>query len=97
MAPKGEEETTGELVKESPQDLEFTEVQVLRLVQFPGTADRLAPGLSKADVEFNFRIPVCYSSATLRATAASLDLRTPPLAVQVIRRVGGGLLSQRTS
>ena len=44
----------GELVKESPQDLEITEVQVPRLVQFPGTADRLALGLSKPDEVFNF-------------------------------------------
>ena len=57
MAPKRVEDSTGELVEESPQDLEITEVQVPRLVQFPGTADRLAPGLSKADVEFNFWLP----------------------------------------
>ena len=96
MAPKRVEDSTGELVEDDPQDLEITEVQVPRLVQFPGTADCLAPGLSKADVEFNFRLPVCYSSATLCATAASLDLCTLPLAVQVNRRVGGGLLSQGT-
>ena len=94
MAPKGEEETTGELVQEVPKEDEITELQVPRLVQFPGIADRLALGLSKADVEFNFRLPVCYSSATLCATAASLDLCTPPLSAQKIRRVGGGLLSQ---
>ena len=120
MAPKREEKATGKLVQEVPKEDKITELQVPRLVQFPGIADRLAPGLSKVDVEFNFRLParsqpwqtgysfqlldeefnfwlpVYYSSATLRATAASLDLCNPPLAAQVIRRVGGGLLSQRT-
>ena len=57
MAPKGEEETTGELVQEVPKEDEITELQVPRLVQFPGIADRLTTGLSKADVEFNFRLP----------------------------------------
>ena len=51
-------------------------------------------GLSKQETEFNFWLPVYYSSAALHATAASLDLRTPPLSAQKIRRVGGGLLSQ---
>ena len=108
------EKTTGKLVQESPQDLEIIEVQVPKLVQFPGTADRLALGLSKPDEVFNFWLtglltaspkrkgistsgwPACYTSATLRATAASLDLRTQQLAVQENRRVGGGLLSQCT-
>ena len=36
----------GELVKESPQDSEITELQVPRLVQLPGTADRPALSLS---------------------------------------------------
>ena len=53
-------------------------------------------GFQLPDEEFNFWLPVYYSSTTLRATAASLDLCTPPLSAQKIRRVGGGLLSQCT-
>ena len=81
-------------MQEISQDLESTELQVPRPVQLPGTADWPAHSLGEAETDFNFRLPVCYSSATLRATAASLDLRTLPLPVRVIRRVGGGLLSQ---
>ena len=56
MVPKRVEDSTGELVKESPQDLDITEVQVPRLVQLPGTADRPALSHGKVDVEFNFRL-----------------------------------------
>ena len=71
--PKRVENTTGELVEESSQDSKFTEVQVPRLVQFPGTADRLALGLSKADEEFNFRLA---SVQPQRATAAPPDFNS---------------------
>ena len=90
MAPKREEKATGKLVQEVPKEDKITEVQVLRLVTGPPTAT------AKLDEEFNFWLLVYYSSTTLRATAASLDLRTLPLSAQKIRRVGGGLLSQHT-
>ena len=54
MAPKRLGKTTGKLVQEIPKEDDITEVQVPRLVQFPGTADRLALGLSKPDEVFNF-------------------------------------------
>ena len=53
MAPKGEEKAMDELVQESPQEDEITELQVPRLVQFPGTAEP-AHSHSKPDEVFNF-------------------------------------------
>ena len=52
MVPKGEEKTTVELVQESPQEDEITELQVLRLVQFSGIAEP-AHSHSKPDEDFN--------------------------------------------
>ena len=54
MASKREEKTIGELVQESPQEDEITELQVPRLVQFPGIAEP-AHSHSKPDEDFNSR------------------------------------------
>ena len=82
----------GELVQEIPQEDEITEVQVPRLVQLPGTADRPAHSLGKAEKVFNFRLagvlqqrhPTCNSCITgsLHSTTGCPDeqmcLRRPP-------------------
>ena len=75
-------DSTGELVQEIPQEFKTTELQVPPLAQVPTTADW--PALS-----LGFR-----SAGDIGQ--ASQDLLTLQLAVQVNRRVGGGLLSQRT-
>ena len=57
----------GELVEESSQEDNITEVQVPRLVQLPGTADRPALSHGKVETEFNFRLasvqPQCATPA----------------------------------
>ena len=70
--------------------------QVPWLVQLPGTAHSPVTASARRKRFSTSGWLVCYSSATLHATAASLDLHTPPLAAQKIRRAGGGLLSQHT-
>ena len=49
----------GELVQEIPQDSQITEVQVPRLVQLSGTADRptLSLGFRLASVQFQHATP----------------------------------------
>ena len=42
VTPKWVENITGELVQENPQEAKMTELQVPRIVQVPGTADRPA-------------------------------------------------------
>ena len=84
--PKWVEELTGELVHETSQDSKTTELQVPLQAQVPWTADW--PALS-----LGFRL-VCYTSATLRAMAASLDLRILRPAVLVIGCACEGLCSQ---
>ena len=97
----------GESVEENSQDLEFTELQILRLVQLPGLAARPGHSLGKADMEFNSQpqrtgigfqlsgsrhaIPACYSSATRLQRLLHSINHTPPLAVQLNGRVSSFL------
>ena len=46
VAPKGVENSMGELVQEIPQDSEITELQVPLVVQVPAPADRIALSLN---------------------------------------------------
>ena len=66
----------GEVEHETSQDSDNAELQVPRLVQLPGTADRPTHSL-------NFRLTGVLHQRPLGATAAILDLCTLPLADQV--------------
>ena len=87
----------GELVEESPQDHKITEMQVLRLVQLPRTAEPIH-SLSKLEIVFNFRMwnstfgwrhatIACYSSATRLQWLHHSINHTPLLAAQANGRV----------
>ena len=70
MAPKRVEDSTGEVEHKTSQDSNNAELQVPRLVQLPGTADRPALSHGKAELDFNFRLA---GGEFQRATAAPPD------------------------